>query len=126
MDTKIHYKIIADCVATIHAAYNIYLLAGSIISIAIPGYAPFHIAVVFINVTINHFIGGCPLTQLERFYRFQHDENCLFGETFYGHYFFDKILGIEATKRQVTLFLFFTKVLPVVIPISVVIKTILK
>lgn len=126
MDAKTRYKIIADAIFLGHTTFNFYMIGGSLASLAFPAYAPFHVVVIVATALINYFGGGCPLTSLERTYRFLYDRDCTYGETFYGHYVFNKLLGIQVTKKHVTIFLFVTKILPVVIPIAVFAQTISK
>ncbi len=116
---KQKYKIIANFIFMTHIAFILFFVASIVYSFINHDYILYHIGFVVGTVVVNLITSSCPLAVLEKKYRLKHNPNIEFKDSFYAQYFFKPLFGIDVTNRQVKVFLFFTKVLPGLLPLPV-------
>jgi len=117
---KSKYRYIANGIFLLHATSMLGLFVGAVLSFYYRSLAPYEFAIGCAVVAMHLIYNACPFTGLEIFYRKKYDPDFNFEGTFYGHYLFEKLLGITATKKQVKIFLIVTKIIPSLAPIGII------
>lgn len=111
----------ADTIVLLHIVFIVFFVGGSVYSLFNKVYAPYHLIFIVITVTYHVLFGGCPLTVWEIKYRKLHNPYTEYkNDSFYAHYFFHKLFRRNVTRIQVKIFLLVTKVIPGLMPLSVV------
>lgn len=96
-----HYRLLADLVLLLHAAFVIFVLLGGLLALRWPRAAWVHLPIVAWGAGIEFLGGICPLTPLENHWRRLAGEQG-YGGGFVEHYVFAALYP-EGLTREIQL-----------------------
>lgn len=103
---RFRYKIIADTLLLIHAAWGLILIGGTIFLIYYPWYILYHLSIVSGTLLVNLSLGGCPLTWWEEKSRRAWDPQAKpYNNSFVAAHL-KRLTGLEVSPKQVNWILF--------------------
>ena len=98
------YLYLATFVTIFHTFLILFVLFGILISVRYSRFRPIESIVLIIAIIIWSLYGGCPLTYLESFLRFQAGTPLPITEVGFIPFYLGKWFGLSATGSQVKLF----------------------
>lgn len=113
MTAKTKYKIAANAILYIHVFFVVWLFAGIPLQFVFPEYAKVQVGVIlYAGLAQILFLGKCPLTVLENFFRGKGDPEKKYAGSCIRHYL--GIYGIKAPRGFTTISMVFALTLSLV------------